>query len=166
MRTDLVLDYLRRVLPGLRQIELSREAMTDWAGKYGHHFTTTGLLEWPPDVPKRSWMRVLKDAKDATNGQIGQEMKRAGLELVRAGSRVYIQPAGVQALPSSAARIVDFATGLTRGAEAPLSACGLSERARLRAIKLPDVKTLLTALGVMVERRAPRDGGIVLVRAV
>jgi len=154
------------VLPGLRQVELSREAMTDWAGTYGHHFATAGLLAWPPDVPKRTWMRVLKDAKDATNGQIGQEMKRAGLELVRAGSRVYIQPAGVQALPSSAARIVDFATGLTRGAEAPLSACGLSERARLRAIKLPDVKTLLTALGVMVERRAPRDGGIVLVRAV
>jgi hypothetical protein len=165
VRTDVVLEHLQRVLRGVQVVELAREAMVDWVGKYGDLFKV-GLLERPGHIAKRTWIRLVKDAR-RPGGQLYQHLDQAGLEVAVAGGRLYVQAKGAgPALTPSERAVVALALDLVGGggSEVPLSRCGLSEDARRRAVKRPRVVGALDVLGIRVDVRPGRLGGAHLVR--
>jgi hypothetical protein len=165
VHTDAILAHLRRALPGVKQVELDREHMVDWAKAYGVLFMAPGPLVRPEaDISKRTWMRLLKDAQ-TPGGQLYNVMATAGVELVKQGNVLYVRKVGdADVLPASERVVVALAEGLHPGESAALTNTGLTERARLRAVRRPAVKARLAELGVRVERRAARAGGLTLTR--
>jgi hypothetical protein len=162
IRTDVVLGEMQRVLRGLRVVELYREPLNDYSD-YAPLFTKVGPLVKPEDVSIRTWRRITADARKAGT-PLNQAMQRAGVEHVVVGGKDYIREAGTTTLTPSEAMVVDFAEGIQPGTEAPLSACGLSEHARRRALKRPVVQAAFKVLGIKVRVLAPRLGGVTLAR--